>query len=72
MEKLSKLRIDKAPDVDGLLPRLMVHVENEMLSSQCLFRMPLDSGNIPADWKRANVSPKYKKVRKVMLLITDQ
>ena len=60
--KLSKLKINKAPGVDGLVPRILV--ENaDILSIPLLYiyRKSLENGIVPGDWKKANVTPIFKK-----------
>jgi hypothetical protein len=60
--KLSKLKINKAPGVDGLVPRILV--ENADILSiplMYIFIKSLESGKVPGDWKKANVTPIFKK-----------
>jgi hypothetical protein len=60
--KLSKLKINKAPGVDGIVPGFLV--ENaEVLSIPllCIYRKSLMSGIVPSDWKKANVTAIFKK-----------
>ena len=60
-KKLDRLRTDKAPGVDSLLPRVLVELKNEItvpliLIMQCSF----ESGVVSDDWKAANVTPIHK------------
>lgn len=60
--KLKKLKINKAPGTDQIVPRLLI--ENaEFLCKPLLniFRKSLASGIVPRDWKRANVTAIFKK-----------
>ena len=58
---LGQLRADKAPGVDELSPRLLLHFPDEILDPVCmLFEKSLREGRVPEDWKRANVVPIYK------------
>ena len=58
---LSKLRAYKAPGVDELSPRLLLHFPEEILDPVCmLFEKSLREGRVPEDWRRANVVPIYK------------
>ena len=58
---LSKLRADKASGVDELSPRLLLHFPDEILVPVCmLFEKSLREGQVPEDWRRANVVPIYK------------
>ena len=58
---LGRLRADKAPGVDELSSRLMLHFPDEILAPVCmLFEKSLREGKVPEDWRRANVVPIYK------------
>ena len=60
-DMLSKLRADKASGVDELSPRLLLHFQDEILVPVCmLFEKSLREGQVPEDWRRANVVPIYK------------
>ena len=61
-EKLIHLKSDKAPGPDGIVPKLLI----ETASSVCIplwiiFIKSLQCGDLPNDWKCANVTPIYKK-----------
>jgi len=61
-QKLSKLKINKAPGVDGIIPRILV--ENaDILSEPLLYihRKSIECGRVPSDWKKANVTAIFKK-----------
>ena len=59
--ELRKLRADKAPGVDELSPRLLMHVQEEICFPLWrLFLLTLREGQVPEDWKRANVVPIFK------------
>ena len=54
--KLSILKINKAPGVDGIVPRLLV--ENaDILSLPLLYvyKKSMESGRVPKNWEEANV-----------------
>ena len=60
--KLSKLNINKAPGVDGIVPRILV--ENADILSEPLlyiYRKSIEYGRVPCDWKKANVTAIFKK-----------
>ena len=60
-DMLGKLRADKAPGVDKLSQRLLLHFPDEILVPVCmLFEKSLRVGQVPEDWRRANVVPIYK------------
>ena len=63
--KLGKLCLNKAPGVDGLVPRVLVETAGSISKPLCMiFRASLDTGIVPVDWKRANVIALFKKGRK--------
>ena len=61
LEKLKKLRTDKATGVDDLAPRLL-HEIRECINVPltAIFRLALSQGKVPTDWKTANVTPIFK------------
>ena len=65
IEKLQKMRQYKGGGVDELVPRLLILIKEEISHPlTVLFRKSLAEGVVPEDWKRANVSPIYKKGKK--------
>ena len=57
LNKLNKLKINKAPGVDGIVPRILT--ENaDILSEQLLllYKKSMECGKVPGDWKKANVT----------------
>ena len=59
--KLSKLNMNKAPGVDGLVPRILVENADILsLPLMFIFNKSLESGTVPGDWKKANVTPIFK------------
>ena len=62
LTKLLKLKINKAPGVDDIVPRILV--ENAYALSEPLlyiYRISLETGKVPAEWKKANVTAIFKK-----------
>ena len=60
-DMLGRLRANKAPGLDDLSPRLLLHFPDEILVPVCmLFEKSLKEGQVPEDWRRANVVPIYK------------
>ena len=58
---LRRLRADKAPGVDELSPRILLHIQDEICLPLCiLFEKSMEEGKVPEDWKRANIVPIYK------------
>ena len=73
IEKLQKIRQDKAGGADELVPRLLILIKDEIsYPLTVLFKKSLAEGVVPEDWKRANVSPIYKKRKKILQRIIDQ
>ena len=61
-EQLGNLRVDKAPGPDNMQPRVLMEVAeqvSEMLTD--IFNSSLESGQVPEDWRVANVTPLFKK-----------
>ena len=60
--KLNKLRSDKAPGVDGILPRFLREITDELVEPLAmLFARSMETGEIPSDLRAANVTPIHKK-----------
>ena len=49
---LAKLRADKAPGVDELSPKLLMHFPDKILVPVCM--LSLREGRVPEDWRRAS------------------
>jgi len=61
-KQLQKLRQDKAGGADDLTPRLLLMIEEEVTYPLwLLFTKSLKEGSVPDDWRKANVTPIYKK-----------
>ena len=59
------MRQDKAGGADELVPRLLILIKDEIsYLLTVLFKKSLAQGVVPEDWKRASVSPIYKKGNK--------
>jgi hypothetical protein len=60
--KLGKLKIDKSPGLDRLYPRVLLETR-EVISYplMVIFNKSLETGTVPADWKRAEVVALFKK-----------
>ena len=62
LKLLSKLKPDKAAGPDGIKPIGLKELREEITPViQLLFQKSLSTDNIPTDWKKANVSPVFKK-----------
>ena len=59
---LSNLNPHKAMGPDGLHPKILKQLANSISPIlQLIFQKSIDSGTVPSDWKKANVSPIFKK-----------
>ena len=62
---LLKLDRGKAPGTDGVQSTVLKEVAKEIaMPLSTIFRKSLDSGEVPTNWKEANVTPIFKKGRK--------
>jgi hypothetical protein len=62
VRKINNLRSESAPGPDGIHPRLLKETKYEIsVPLRIIFEQSLESGEIPADWKTAAVTPIYKK-----------
>jgi hypothetical protein len=60
--KLVNLNANKSPGVDGLHPKFLYELRDELVKPLSkLFVMSLELGKIPQDWKDANITPLFKK-----------
>ena len=58
---LLRLRADKSSGVDGMSPRLLVSIVEEICDPLVmLFRKSMERGSVPEDWRRANIVPIFK------------
>ena len=73
-EKLSKMKPNKAPGIDNFNSSMLREVVSSIASPLCeIFKGSLEIGEVPLDWKRANVTPIYKnKGTNHSHVITDQ
>jgi hypothetical protein len=61
-KKIQKLRTAAAAGPDGIGPRILQELENELVDGLTIvFRTSFAESVIPADWKDANVTPIFKK-----------
>ena len=59
---LDQLKIHKAPEPDGITPQVMKELSEPIASIlTIIFKKLYESGEIPDDWKCANITPIYKK-----------
>jgi len=59
---LNKLKSDKSPGPDNMHPKLLQEVSAEVVKPlTLLFQKSIAEGKLPDDWKKANITPIYKK-----------
>ena len=59
---LANLKTDKAMGPDEIHPCILKNLDSELSDILChIFQQSLNTGNLPDDWKEANISPLYKK-----------
>ena len=62
LKLLININPNKATGPDGIPGRLLKLCANELVEVfQLLFQASLDQGSVPNDWKRADITPLYKK-----------
>ena len=60
-EKLSKMKPNKAPGIDNFNSSMLREVSSAIASPLCdIFNGSIEMGEVPLDWKKANVTPIYK------------
>jgi len=60
--RLEKLREDKSPGDDDLSSRLLKMISEEVAQPiTILFNQSMNEGDVPLDWRSANVTPIFKK-----------
>ena len=59
---LKKLKPDKSPGTDQIHPRILKECADNLAKPlKLLFDLTMKTGNLPAEWKQAEVRPIYKK-----------
>jgi hypothetical protein len=61
-QKIKKLRREAASGPDGIGPAILMEMNNELAPVlACIFNKSLRTGEVPDDWREANVTPIFKK-----------
>ena len=64
-KKLDKLNISKSPGPDGIHPRILKELSNTISTPlSVIFQTSIDTGELPEDWKCANITALSKKGNK--------
>lgn len=62
LEKLNKVNVNKSQGPDQIHAKILFELRNEIVKPLTkLFKLSLDSGVVPQDWRDANVAPLHKK-----------
>ena len=65
MNKLQELNSEKSPRNDSIHPAVLKNIRGTVAHpSSLMFRMNLETGEVPQDWKMANVKPIFKGSKK--------
>lgn len=61
-KKISNLKADKAPGFDRIVPQILKENADQLCDPiEYILKESTESGIIPSDWKRANITPIFKK-----------
>ena len=59
--KINNMKENKSPGVDGISPNIRKETVEEISTSLAnVFKMPLQEGIVPLEWKEANIIPLFK------------
>lgn len=65
LKALGVLKTDKSPGPDGIHSKVLYETRHELCRGlQLIFEQSLAEGNIPDDWKKAHITPIFKKGNK--------
>jgi len=72
-DKLIKLKMNKAPGIDLVGSRMLSEISEEISYIVAeLYNKSLTTGDVPRDWKLANITAVYKKSKKRAYLTIDR
>ncbi|XP_064638277.1 uncharacterized protein LOC135494302 [Lineus longissimus] len=61
-KKLEELKVSKSPGPDGIHPRVLKELSNELaIPLSLLLNKSLNEGKLPSDWKKAQITALHKK-----------
>ena len=64
-KKLCEINVNKSPGSDELHPKLLFELRHQLVIPLTkLFKLSLETGIVPQEWKEARVSPLFKKGKK--------
>ena len=60
--KIRDMKYNKSPGVDGIPPKLLLEIEEQIsIPLATFFNLSLEEGIVPLEWKEANIIPLFKK-----------
>ena len=61
-KKIKKMKDNKSPGVDGILPKLLKEIVEQISTPLAkVFNLSIEEGIVPSEWKEANITPLFKK-----------
>ena len=61
-KKIKKMKDNKSPGVDGIPPKLLKEIVEQISTPLAkVFNLSLEGGIVPSEWKEANITPLFKK-----------
>ena len=61
-KKIKKMKNNKSPGIDGIPPKLLKEIVEQISTPLAkLFKLSLEEGIVPSEWKEANITPIFKK-----------
>ena len=61
-KKIKKMKNNKSPGVDGIPPKLLKEIVEQICTPLAIFfNLSLEEGIVPSEWKEANITPLFKK-----------
>ena len=57
-KKIKKMKDNKSPGVDGIPPKLLMEIVEEISTP---LNLSLEEGIVPTEWKEANITRPFKK-----------
>ncbi len=63
--KINNLKENKSPGIDGISPKILNETVEQISTPLAhVFKMSLQEGIVPLEWKEANIIPLLKKFKK--------
>ena len=60
--KIKKMKDNNSPGVEGIPPKLLKEIVEQISTPLAkVFNLSLEQGTVPSEWKKANITPLFKK-----------